>query len=108
MFSESEDTCEVTYQPFIRKDSHQAADQHTDTLRVIDDTAFEIALVVDEQLQLIGTVTDGDIRRGIIRGADLNSPIESLMNRRPITATQNTPDDELLFLMTNRSIKHRR
>ncbi len=62
--------------------------------------------MVDEQLQLIGTVTDGDIRRGIIRGADLTSPIESLMNRRPITAAQNTPDDELLFLMTNRSIKH--
>ncbi len=62
--------------------------------------------MVDEQLQLIGTVTDGDIRRGIIRGADLTSPIENLMNRRPITAAQNTPDDELLFLMTNRSIKH--
>lgn len=28
------------------------------------------------------------------------------MNLHPITATQNTPDDELLFLMTNRSIKH--
>ena len=62
--------------------------------------------MVDEQLQLIGTVTDGDIRRGIIRGADRTSPIESLMNRHPITAAQNTPDDELLFLMTNRSIKH--
>ncbi len=77
-----------------------------DTLRVIDDTAFEIALVVDADERLIGTVTDGDIRRGIIRGADLGSPISALMNTRPITAQQNTPDDELLFLMTNRSIKH--
>ena len=73
---------------------------------MIDDTAFEIALVIDAEERLIGTVTDGDIRRGIIRGADLASPIADLMNIRPITAPQNTPDDELLFLMTNRSIKH--
>lgn len=77
-----------------------------DTLRVIDDAAFEIALVVDADERLIGTVTDGDIRRGIIKGADLASPIAGLMNHNPITAAQNAPDDELLFLMTNRSIKH--
>jgi len=77
-----------------------------DTLKVIDDAAFEIALVIDEDNRLLGTVTDGDIRRGIIRGASLQSPIVDLMNRQPIVAGQNTTDDELLFLMTNRSIKH--
>ncbi len=84
----------------------QAHTSILDTLRVIDDTAFEIALVVDAEERLIGTVTDGDIRRGIIKGADLSSQIAGLMNSAPITAQQNTPDDELLFLMTNRSIKH--
>lgn len=77
-----------------------------DTLKVIDDTAMEIALVVNENTTLLGTVTDGDIRRGIIKGADLQSPIENLMNRNPVVAGHNTPDDELLFIMTNRSIKH--
>ncbi|MBU1109524.1 MAG: nucleotidyltransferase family protein [Candidatus Riflebacteria bacterium] len=77
-----------------------------DTLKVIDEAAFEIALVVDEDFKLLGTVTDGDIRRGIIRGADLQSPIADLMNRQPVVAGQNTTDDELLFMMTNRSIKH--
>lgn len=77
-----------------------------DTLKVIDEAAFEIALVVDEELKLLGTVTDGDIRRGIIGGASLQSQISDLMNRQPIVAGQNTTDDELLFLMTNRSIKH--
>lgn len=77
-----------------------------ETLKVIDDAAFEIALVVDDELKLLGTVTDGDIRRGIIRGADLQSPIADLMNRQPIVAGQNITDDELLFMMTNRSIKH--
>ena len=77
-----------------------------DTLKVIDDAAVEIALVIDENQCLIGTVTDGDIRRGLIKGAKLNEPIHSLMNSSPITADLNTTDDELLFLMTNRSIKH--
>lgn len=77
-----------------------------DTLKIIDDTACEIALVVDADKKLLGTVTDGDIRRGIIAGAGLDSYIDRLMNRQPIVAAQNTTDDELLFLMTNRSIKH--
>lgn len=77
-----------------------------DTLRVIDDTAVEIALVVDENKRLIGTVTDGDIRRGLIKGTNLDEPISSLMNPSPITAGLTTTDDELLFMMTNRSIKH--
>lgn len=77
-----------------------------DTLKVIDDAAFEIALVVDEDRRLIGTVTDGDIRRGLIKGFELANPISQLMNSNPITADQSTPDDELLFLMISRSIKH--
>lgn len=77
-----------------------------ETLKVIDEAAVEIALVVNEQQKLIGTVTDGDIRRGLIRGAQLNETISGLMNPSPITAELNTSDDELLFMMTNRSIKH--
>ncbi len=77
-----------------------------DTLKVIDNAAVEIALVVDENKRLIGTVTDGDIRRGLIKGTKLEEPIDSLMNPSPITAGLNSTDDELLFLMTNRSIKH--
>ena len=77
-----------------------------DTLKIIDEAAVEIALVVDDEKKLIGTVTDGDIRRGLIKGANLNEPIKSLMNPNPITANLQNTDDELLFLMLNRSIKH--
>ena len=77
-----------------------------ETLKVIDDAAVEIALVVDSEKHLLGTVTDGDIRRGLIKGSKLDEPIDKLMNSKPITAQLNTSDDELLFLMTNKSIKH--
>ena len=77
-----------------------------ETLKTIDDAAVEIALVVDNEKRLIGSVTDGDIRRGLIKGAKLSEPISELMNPNPITAELNATDDELLFLMINRSIKH--
>lgn len=77
-----------------------------ETLKVIDESAIEIALVVDENKKLLGTVTDGDIRRGLIKGAALSSPIYDLMNKFPITARTNATNDELLFMMLNKSIKH--
>ncbi len=77
-----------------------------ETLKIIDETAMEIALVIDGNKHLIGTVTDGDIRRGLINGLKLNETINRIMNTKPITADLNTTDDELLFLMINKSIKH--
>lgn len=77
-----------------------------ETLKVIDESAIEIALVVDEHKRLLGTVTDGDIRRGLIKGATLNGPICDLMNKSPIVAKTTATNDELLFLMLNKSIKH--
>ena len=53
-----------------------------DALKVINCCAAQIALVVDEQQRLIGTLTDGDIRRGLLNGATLESPVEQLMNRQ--------------------------
>ena len=37
-------------------------------IATIETGAAKIALVVDETRRLVGTVTDGDIRRGILRG----------------------------------------
>ncbi|NLI79970.1 MAG: NTP transferase domain-containing protein [Candidatus Riflebacteria bacterium] len=77
-----------------------------DTLRAIDTAALEIALVIDPDRKLLGTVTDGDIRRGILRGVPLEGAVGQLMNRKPLTAGPGVPDDELLFMMSRKSIKH--
>ena len=36
---------------------------------------------LDDQKRLLGTLTDGDIRRGLLNGFSLDSPVELLMNR---------------------------
>jgi dTDP-glucose pyrophosphorylase len=53
-----------------------------DALRVINSGACQIALVVDERQRLMGTLTDGDIRRGLLYGASLDAQVEQLMNRQ--------------------------
>ena len=51
-----------------------------EAMRIIDQGAAQIALVVDEQQRLVGTLTDGDIRRGLLKGETLKAPTERLMN----------------------------
>ena len=52
-----------------------------DTMAVIDKGVKQIALVVDSKYRLVGTVTDGDIRRAILKGINLDSPIKEAMNK---------------------------
>ncbi len=53
-----------------------------EAMRIIDRGAAQIALVVDDQQRLLGTLTDGDIRRGLLHGETLEAPVERLMNRQ--------------------------
>lgn len=50
-------------------------------LQALDRGAAQIALIVDDSFRLIGTVTDGDIRRGLLNGVSLEQEVEQLMNR---------------------------
>jgi len=52
----------------------------------IDQSALQIAIVVDPERRLLGTVTDGDVRRGILRGVSLTEEIATIMNKSPTVA----------------------
>jgi len=52
-------------------------------LQVIEDGVKQIALVVDEDKKLIGTVNDGDIRRAILNGYSLDDSIENIYFNNP-------------------------
>ncbi|MBR9973734.1 nucleotidyltransferase family protein [Magnetospirillum sulfuroxidans] len=56
-----------------------------EALKVID--TARIGLVVDADRRLLGTVTDGDIRRGILRSISLHDPVDQVMNATPFTAS---------------------
>ena len=74
-----------------------------EALKVIDKGAVQIALVVDEQRRLLGTLTDGDIRRGLLHGETLEAPAERLMNRK-FRSVQCTDDRGLVLQMMRREV----
>jgi dTDP-glucose pyrophosphorylase len=73
-------------------------------LEQIEKGAAQIALVADSAGQLLGTVTDGDVRRGILRGVSLDGAVSSVMNCSPVTIACGTTRGEAVALMRDRGI----
>ena len=65
-------------------------------LKVIENGDIKIALVVDEKDKLIGTLTDGDIRRGFLKGHNIDSSISSIINKKPLVAKKTDKREKLL------------
>jgi nucleoside-diphosphate-sugar epimerase len=57
-------------------------------MAAIDYVGLGLALVVNEESRVVGLVTDGDIRRAILRGISIDVPISDVMNRSPVIARE--------------------
>lgn len=65
----------------------------------LDQSALQIILVVDSHQVLVGIITDGDIRRGLLRGLDMDSPITSVINSNPFVVEPTVHKDNALQIM---------
>lgn len=72
----------------------------------IDVNSLQIALITDDQGRLLGTVTDGDIRRGILKGIALNDSVSLIMNKKPIMVRSNISRNNILTTMKVAQIRH--
>ncbi len=70
-----------------------------DAIRNLDRTALRIVLVLDEGGRLHGTVSDGDIRRGLLKGLGLDEPIASVTHRTPLVVPAQLSRDAVMQLM---------
>jgi len=77
-----------------------------EAIRVIDASALQIAVVVDENLRLLGTVTDGDIRRALLRQVPLDENVESIMYLKPTTVNSSASRDEIIAMMKRLDLRH--
>ena len=66
----------------------------------------QIALVIDEKDKLLGVVTDGDIRRGILNGVGLDAPVAEMMNPNPKVARSDSPPAAIIALLNEFAIRH--
>jgi perosamine synthetase len=71
-------------------------------MKVINKAASRFALVVDESDHLLGIVTDGDIRRGMIKGHSVNDPVKAVMNASPVIAHTGQGTEEIACLLSEK------
>lgn len=76
-----------------------------DVIARIDTARGQTALVVDDRRRLLGTVTDGDVRRAILRGTAMTEPVERIMNREPKTASPGDSRDAAIARMRAQVIR---
>src|SRR5438309_12047369 len=73
---------------------------------------LSMALLTDASGRLLATITDGDIRRGIMAGSRLDAPLREILpikarlpNHRPVTAKAGTDHETLLDIMRDRRVR---
>jgi dTDP-glucose pyrophosphorylase len=71
----------------------------------LDQVAIKIVLVVDEANKLLGTISDGDIRRGLLKGLDLDSSIEGIIHHNALVVPPEMSRDLVVQLMLANKIQ---
>jgi predicted transcriptional regulator len=74
-------------------------------IQILNETPFKIVLVVNNEGILTGTISDGDIRRGLLRDLDLASLITTVVHRNPLVVPLEVGRDLIIQLMTINKIR---
>lgn len=73
--------------------------QLIEAVRLIESTVRRIAVVVSSRGEVVGTLTDGDVRRCLLAGGTLTTPVNHAMNSNPLTAPVGSSNTYLLDQM---------
>lgn len=73
-------------------------------LSLIDESSKQILLVIDGTGKLIGTVNDGDIRRGLLKGIGLEDTIETIYFKKPTVANINDTKENIIRIASAKKI----
>lgn len=75
-----------------------------EALKIIDSGAMKIGIVVDDNEKLIGTVTDGDIRRGLLNNLSLDEIIDSVVFRTPTVCKIDDTKERILEIAVEKKL----
>jgi len=67
-----------------------------EVLQIIDKSSKQIAIVVDENRKLLGTISDGDIRRALLVNVSLNESVKDIYFQSPTVASINNTKEEII------------
>ena len=77
-----------------------------DVITSLNKSSMQIVLINSQEGNMMGVITDGDIRRGLLRGLDLGSKIIYLIKKNPTVVEKNTPQKTVEYLMKTKSLLH--
>lgn len=67
-----------------------------EVLEIIDRSSKQLAVVVDENKKLLGTISDGDIRRALLKNISLNDSVKDIYFRTPTVASINDSKEDII------------
>ncbi len=70
-----------------------------DAIANLNESGLQIVLVVDDSAKLQGTVTDGDIRRGLLSGVQIDSPLTTVMRSNSLVVMPEMGREMVVHLM---------
>ena len=88
------DQCAITTEAKVR-----------DAVRALETSPKRLAVVLDAEGRLVGAITDGDVRRGILAGYGLDSDVKEVMNQNPLTARVGSSKQHLRDLLFNNRLE---
>jgi dTDP-glucose pyrophosphorylase len=75
-------------------------------MELIDQNSAQICFITDEKKKLLGSLTDGDIRRALLKGATLETPVSEAMTKSPKSLSDQLPRDKVIEKMKELGVKH--
>ena len=67
---------------------------------------MQIALIINKKNKMVGTITDGDIRRGLLNGLNVNSSIQKVLNRKSVTSKYKLSSENAEIILKRFEISH--
>ena len=83
----------------------KANDSVLNVINNINNSQYQICFIVDDQGSLIGSIADGDIRRGLIEGHSIDSLASQIMNPNPISILATQSERQAQTIMSANQIK---
>ena len=89
----------------IKKNQLNPNNTIQDALKILEFSIYKIIIIKNDNNQIIGTVTDGDIRRSLIKNFNTNLPLLKIMNKKPILVNEKVGNLEISQIMKSNAIK---
>lgn len=77
-----------------------------DAIYTIEKGSAQIAIIVDSERKLLGLVTDGDVRRAILRGISIDETVDKIMTIKPLCLPFGKSRNEAISLMREKKFRH--